>query len=177
LRDQVVAAIAGTGHAVDLLDLYAEDFDPVLSADEHRLHRVGPEEKPAVADQVRRLRLAEALVLVYPTWWGGQPAIVKGWFDRVWIEGVAYSLPPGAGRVKPLLTQVRQLWVVTTHGSSKWINAVQGEPGKRVVLRGMRAMCGLTTRTTWIACYGMDRANEQHRRRFIERVRAAVSRL
>ena len=177
VRDQVVAVLNGGGHQVDLLDLYAENFDPVFSADEHRLHRASPDEKPAVADQARRLRQAEALVLVYPTWWGGQPAILKGWIDRVWIEGVAYSFPAGAKRVKPLLTQVKALSVLTTHGSSKLVNAVQGEPGKRVALRGLRAMCGFTTRVRWIACYGMDRAGDRHRRRFIKRAQAAMSRL
>lgn len=177
LRDQVVADLNSGGHHVDLLDLYAENFDPVFSADEHRLHRAGPEEKPAVADQARRLGQAEALVLVYPTWWGGQPAILKGWIDRVWIEGVAYTFPAAARRVKPLLTQVKSLAVVTTHGSSKLVNAVQGEPGKRVALRGLRAICGLTTRVRWIACYGMDRADDRQRRRFIKRAQAAMSRL
>jgi NAD(P)H dehydrogenase (quinone) len=177
LRDQIVAALTGRGHQVDLLDLYAEDFNPVLSADEHGLHRAGPEQRTAVADQVQRLRQAEALVLLYPTWWGGQPAILKGWIDRVWIEGVAYSFPAGAGRVQPLLTQVKSLSVVTTHGSSKLVNALQGEPGKRVALRGLRAMCGLTTRVRWIACYGMDRADDRQRKRFVNRAQAAMMHL
>lgn len=177
LRDQVVAALTDGRHQVDLVDLYAEGFDPVLSPEEHRLHRAGPAEKPAVAEQVRRLRQAEALVLVYPTWWGGQPAILKGWIERVWIEGVAYSFPAGAGRVKPLLSQIRHLWVVTTHGSSKWVNALQGEPGKRVALRGLRAMCGIRTRVRWMAMYGMDGASDQARRRFIRRVQTALGRL
>jgi len=177
LRDQIVAVLTGIGHHVDLLDLYAEDFDPVLSADEHQLHRAGPEQKPGVADQAQRLRLAEALVLLYPTWWGGPPAILKGWIDRVWIEGVAYSFPALARRVKPFLTQVKSLSVVTTHGSSKLVNALQGEPGKRVALRGLRAMCGFNTRVSWIACYGMDRADDRQRNRFLKRTQAAMMRL
>lgn len=177
LRDQVVEVLNRRGHQVDLLDLYAENFDPVFSAEEHRLHRSGPDEKPAVADQARRLRGAEALVLIYPTWWGGQPAILKGWIDRVWIEGVAYTVPAAAKRVKPLLTQMRCLSVVTTHGSSKLVNALQGEPGKRVALRGLRAICGFTTPVHWVACYGMDRANDRQRHRFIKRAQAAMSRI
>jgi NAD(P)H dehydrogenase (quinone) len=177
LRDQIVAVLTDIGHHVDLLDLYAEDFDPVLSADEHQLHRAGPEQRSAVADHLQRLRQAESLVLLYPTWWGGQPAILKGWIDRVWIEGVAYSFPAGAGRVKPFLTQVKSLSVVTTHGSSKLVNALQGESGKRVALRGLRAMCGLTTRARWIACYGMDRADDRQRQRFVKRAQAAMRRL
>ncbi len=159
------------------MDLYAENFDPVYSAEEHRLQRSGPDEKPAVADQAQRLRNAEALVLVYPTWWGGQPAILKGWIDRVWIEGVAYAVPAGAKRLKPLLTQMRSISAVTTHGSSKLVNALGGEPGKRVALRGLRALCGLTTPVHWVACYGMDRASDRQRHRFIKRAQTAMSRI
>ena len=43
-----------------------------------------------------RLEKADFLIFVFPIWWGGVPAILKGWFDRVWIEGVAFTLPPGA---------------------------------------------------------------------------------
>ena len=60
--------------------------------------------------------------------------------------------------------------VVTTHGSSKWINAVEGEGGKRVVTRSLRAMCNRWTRTKWIALYDVDRATETERQRFLRRV-------
>lgn len=177
LRDRILATLLDGGHEVDLLDLYTEGFQPVLSAEEHLLHRSGPETKPAIADHTQRLRQAEALVFIYSTWWGGQPAILKGWIDRVWIEGVAYTLPHGASRVKPLLTSVRHLLVVTTHGSSKWINALQGEPGKRVILRGLRSLCHPLARTDWMARYNMDRATYEQRCRFADKVAAMMGRL
>lgn len=177
VRDRVVEALDEAGHQVDLLDLYAEGFAAALTAEELALHRHGPEAKPAIADHAGRLAAAEALVFVYPTWWGGQPAILKGWFDRVWVEGVAYTLPVGADRITPLLRSVRRLVVVTTHGSSKWVNALQGEPGKRVVLRGLRSLCRRTARTRWIALYDVDRSTPQQRTRFLDRVGSLVSRL
>jgi NAD(P)H dehydrogenase (quinone) len=177
LRDRVMAILVDGGHQVDLLDLYREDFQAVLSAEEHLLHHSAPETKPAIADHTRRLRQAEALVFIYPTWWGGQPAILKGWIDRVWIEGIAYTLPHGTSRVKPLLKDVRHLLVVTTHGSSKWINALQGEPGKRTMMRGLRSLCHPLIRARWIARYSMDRATYEQRRRFADKVGAKVGRL
>ena len=62
------------------------------------------------------LRWAQALVFVYPTWWSGQPAMLKGWIDRVWVAGVAWELPPGADMLKQLLTNVRRIVVVTNNG-------------------------------------------------------------
>ena len=177
VRDRVVGSLIAAGHEVDLMDLYAEGFDPRLPVEEHALHLSGLETKPAIAGHARRLSAAEALVLVYPTWWGSQPAILKGWFDRVWVEGVAYTLPEGEDRIKPLLRNVRRLVVVTTHGSPKWVNALQGEPGKRVVLRGLRSLCHPRARSRWIALYGIDRSDEEQRNRFLDRVASITARL
>ena len=177
LRDTVVEALEGAGHGVDLADLYAQDFDPVLSKDAHARHREGPETKPEIATLAAALRAAEALVFVYPTWWGGQPAMLKGWFDRVLVEGVAYTFPDGARRIQPLLRGVRRLVVVTTHGSGKWINTLQGEPGKRVILRGLRSLCHPLTRSRWISLYGMDTATDADRQAFLDRVTQRLARL
>src|SRR5690606_18306195 len=76
-KDRVLTGLAAAGHAVRVTDLYADGFRPELSREEWRAHRspgVAPEIEPYAAD----LRWAEALVLVYPTWWSGQPAMLKG---------------------------------------------------------------------------------------------------
>ncbi len=92
-------------------------------------------------------------------------------------RALLYAVPARAKRVKPLLTQMRSISVVTTHGSSKLANAVGGEPGKRVALRGLRALCGFRTPVQWVACYGMDQASDRQRHRFIKRANAAMSRI
>lgn len=177
LRDRVVSVLRGRGHDVDLLDLYAEGFEPELTAPDRVTHRDPPSTKPHLLDHACRLQRAEALVFVYPTWMGGQPAMLKGWFDRVWINGIAYALPEGAGRVRPLLRNVRHIVAVTTHGSSKLVNSVEGEPGKRVITRSLRVLCHRFTRTSWIALYGIDRATEADRAAFVARVERRLSRL
>ncbi len=119
-----------------------------------------PTSSPGVAPALQRyaddLRWCETLVLVYPTWWSGQPAMLKGWIDRVWANGVAWTLPAGSSRIRPLLCNVRRIVVVTTHGSSKLVNSLQGEGGKRVVTRALRSLCSRRCRTTWVAMYGVD---------------------
>jgi putative NADPH-quinone reductase len=176
VRDRAVAGLRSGGHDVDLLDLYAEGFDPCLTADEWRAHDVGIAAKPAeVHAHAARLRAAEALVLVYPTWWGGPPAILKGWLDRVWVEGIAYAHPAGSRRVRALLHDVRRLVVITTHGSPKWVNAIEGEPGKRLVLRQLRALCHPLARTRWLALYGVDRSGVAERQAFLDEVERAMA--
>jgi putative NADPH-quinone reductase len=168
-RDRVLAGLVAGGHDVRLTDLYADGFRPELSRGEWSSHR-----QPGVAPELERsaddLRWAEALVLVYPTWWSGQPAMLKGWIDRVFACGVAWERPVGARRPRPLLTDLRRIAVVTTHGSSKWVNALEGESGKRTAFRSMRAVCRPRVRTSWTAIYGLDRATADRRTAWLETV-------
>jgi NAD(P)H dehydrogenase (quinone) len=179
-RDRARAGLVRAGHDVDTLDLDAEHFDPCLSAEERASHRVGgprPTLTPDVRSHADRLRHADALVLVYPTWWGGQPAIMKGWLDRVWVNSVAYDDSPAGGRPRPRLRRIRHLVVITTHGSPKRVNAIEGEPGKRVVLRQLRACCHPLVRTRWLAIYGIDGSDEARRLAFLDRIDRAMVRL
>jgi putative NADPH-quinone reductase len=175
-RDRALAGLARSGHEVRLTDLYADGFDPVMSALERLTHR-DPGVPPGLERYAADLQWAEALVFVYPTWWSGQPAMLKGWMDRVWVAGVAWELPPDADMLRPLLTNVRRIVVVTTHGSSKLINALEGESGKRTLTRSLRLMCSKRTRTKWCAIYGLDTAGLEKRERFLARVERTLSRL
>jgi len=166
----VIDTLTRAGDEVRSTDLYAEGFDPVFSSAEHERHlEVGGH--PDVDRYVADLAWCERLVLVYPTWWSGQPAMLKGWIDRVWVRGPVWELPADGNRLQGRLRNVRRLVVVTTHGSPKWINVLQGEPGKRVVARTLRAVCHPLARTRWIAFYGVDRSTPAQREAFLARLR------
>lgn len=173
---RATAVLELAGHDVRSTDLYADGFEAAMSADERRTHHV-----PGVAPDLQRyaddLRWAEALVLVYPTWWSGFPAVLKGWVDRVWVAGVAWELPEGANRLRPRLSNIRRIVAVTSHGSSKLVNALEGETGKRTVTRSIRLMCSWRARTTWCAIYGIDTCEPSEREAFLERVERTMSKL
>ena len=117
LLERVLAGLAVHGHDVDLLDLYAEGFDPVLREDEwlDYLHDPGKTVRGAMASHVARIERAEGLVFVFPTWFFGLPAMLKGWFDRAWLPGVAFDIPDG-GVARSRLKRIRLLATVTTTG-------------------------------------------------------------
>jgi putative NADPH-quinone reductase len=173
-RDRAVIGLRNAGHDVRLTDLYADGFEPAMSAEERRSHK-----EPGVASELQRyaddLAWAEALVLVYPTWWSGQPAMLKGWIDRVWVAGVAWEMRDGDRSPRPKLRDLRRIVVVTTHGSSKLVNALEGEGGKRTVTRSIRAMCSRRARTTWCALYGIDTCTEDDRHAFLDRVESTLA--
>ncbi|HEX4983733.1 MAG TPA: NAD(P)H-dependent oxidoreductase [Ilumatobacteraceae bacterium] len=179
-RDRVLAALDGAGHIVRVTDLYADGFDPCFDEHDRRTH-LEPGTAPALQRHADDLRWCETLVLVYPTWWSGQPAMLKGWIDRVWANGVAWTMSSsgraGASRLRPLLRNVRRIVVVTTHGSSKLVNSLQGEGGKRVVTRALRSLCSRRCRTTWVAMYGVDRSTADDRRAFLDRVERRLAAL
>jgi NAD(P)H dehydrogenase (quinone) len=179
--ERTLAGLATGGHQVRLIDLYDEGFRPELSRDERAHHGIDHRQQPQlradIGQHIEHLQWAQAIVLVYPTWWSGQPAMLKGWFDRTLVNGVAWYLPEGANRIRPLLTNVRRLVVVTSHGSSKFINAVEGEGGKRVATRSIRVLCNVRCRTRWIALYGIDGASADARQAFLDRVEQRLARL
>jgi len=181
LCSEVVAELSSGGHEIRHHDLWAENFNPVFTPYE-RLNHVGDvaeklNELPELRQHIEDLQWCDALVLVYPTWWSGQPAILKGWFDRVLMNGVAWVLPEGAARIRPLLTNVKRLVVVTTHGSSKFVNALEGESGKRTVFRSVRLMLHRRVRCEWIAMYGVDNATLIQREKFSSHVHHRIHRL
>ena len=175
LRDTVVAALEAGGHTVDLCDLYQEDFDPTLSAQEWRDYENTSENTRAVSRHVERLRHAEGIIFVFPSWWYGMPAILKGYFDRVWLPGVAFEFGPQA--IRPLLMSIRMFGVVTTTGAPEWFTRIyMGNPSRKVLMRGLaRLVVAPRAERFWLALYGMENATDAKRTEFIEQVRKRVS--
>lgn len=171
VRDRVVRALAAQGHEVDELDLYAAGFDPVLKPAEWAAHIDGRADLSGIGREVERLRRADALVLVYPTWWFGMPAILKGWFDRIWAPGVAFDFPPTGGGLRPGLANIRHLAAITTYGSPWWVIALGlGNPGRTILMRGFAPLIARGAATLFLALYDMDHAALPRRERFLARV-------
>lgn len=177
IRDRAVDALQRAGHEVRVSDLYADEFEPAMSSEEVTGYLGPPEGKPAVARYCGNLQWCEAMVFVYPTWWSGQPAMLTGWLDRVLIRGVAWELPEGATRITGRLTNMRRLVAITTHGSSRLINLLEGETGRRVIGRALRVLCHRSARTTWLALYNIDRSTTADRQAFLDDVGRRLGRL
>jgi NAD(P)H dehydrogenase (quinone) len=94
LHIEVVTTLRSRGHEIDDCDLYAERFDPVLSEKERMQYHDIKLNRARIAPYAERLLAAEALILVYPVWNEGFPAILKGFFDRVFIPGVSFTVGP-----------------------------------------------------------------------------------
>lgn len=171
-----VDGLQEAGHHVDLIDLYAEGFDPRMSTAERRAYET---ETPILSAQIEHhaalVRRAQGLIFVYPTWWWGMPAIMKGWLERVLVPGVSFVLDPKTNKVKPGLGQLRHVVGISTYGSSRTLMRLFNDAGRRNVLRCVRVLAPpLRCRSTWLGLYSLDRATMAQREAFLTRVRSSM---
>jgi len=176
LHKDVVATLRDVGHAVDDCDLYAEGFNPVMSREERLGYHNEPSNQTPVKAYVERLRSAQALVLCFPVWTFGPPAMLKGFFDRVLMPGVAFDLSNPA-HVRPALTNIRFIAGITTYGRPRWMAWYMGDPPRRIITRYLPRLTGPGTRTQYLAHYHMNLATPQSLGRFRDRVLEAMRRL
>ena len=166
-----VAALERSGHDVDLIDLYADGFRSAMSLEERLAYDTAePVIDPQVADHVEQLRRAEILVFVYPTWWSGLPAMLKGWLERVMVPGVGFMFDARSGKVRPGLRHVRHLVGISTYGSPRSYVRLVNDNGRRILTRALRMSCGVGVRTRWIGIYAMDTATADDRANFLQRI-------
>ena len=117
------------------------------------------------------------LIFIYPTWWYGLPAILKGWLDRVLVPGLAFDMPKDNGPITPGLHHIERLAVFTTCGATWWLTRFIGSPGRRTLLRGVRLLCAKSCRTAFAAHYAMDSATPATRSAHLDRVGQTLDRL
>jgi NAD(P)H dehydrogenase (quinone) len=174
LHRTVLDRLTARGWEVDNCDLNAEGFNPVLSSEERRGYHETTTNTSPVQPYVDRLLKAEALVLVFPVWNFGFPAILKGFFDRVFLPGVSFRLEDGL--VKPNLTHIRKLAAVTTYGGTRTRAFLAGDPPRHVVKRAVWHVCR-PDRMRYLALYDMNRATDAQRAAFQTRVAGEMDRL
>ena len=169
---QVCSQLKEQGHQVDLLDLYQNGFEPCMSRAERLIYMEKDKNIETVEPYVNQLLWAEALVLVYPTWWMGSPAILKGWFDRVWLPHVVASFDSDS--ISGKLTNIKKIMVITTQGASKWRMGLVMNPPK-LMMRATLKVCTRCRKIPWLALYSMDNTTDTDRKQFLRTVSRKVA--
>ncbi len=108
----------------------------------------------------------EALVLINPIWWGGMPAPLLAWVQRV--LGPEIDGSPSRGRPSPL-SSIAHLIAVVTHGSSRLINRLEGEPARQLLRRSVLPLCAGQASFDWVSLYKLDRRPRHELEEFIRR--------
>ena len=175
IRAQALAGLKDAGHTVDLCDLYAEKFDPVMWADERSAYHDLSKNQSRVSDYVRRLRETDALIMQFPVWSFGPPAMLKGWMDRLLMPGVAFDLS-NPNMAVPLLQNLKRIAGITTYGRPWWNALFVGNPPKKYVTRYMPRFTDGKAKVDYYPLYHMNVATDAQRKAFMAKVRAAMAR-
>jgi NAD(P)H dehydrogenase (quinone) len=173
IRKRTLAALADAGHEVDLLDLYAEKFDPVLSEDARRHYHDTTRNQIGLEDYIKRLTSADALILQFPTWCFGLPAMLKGFFDRMIMPGVAFDLSDPA-HVQPMLRNIKRIIGIVTYGRPRYMAWWMSDPPRKIVKRYVRWFTAGQARADYYALYHLNVATDAQRAAFMDRVEGAM---
>jgi NAD(P)H dehydrogenase (quinone) len=181
IKTEALASLKDAGHEVDLCDLYAENFAPILTADMRRDYHNTSLNQIGLEAHIQRLQRAEALVVQFPTWCFGMPAMLKGYLDRMILPGVAFDLSNPAD-VKPMLGHIKAIHGIVTYGRPRWVALYMGDPPRKAITRYLpwftgSGLWGRRAKVRFHALYHMNIATMAQRADFIARVRDAMSKL
>jgi len=178
VRDVVLAKLADAGAEVRLRDLYAEGFQPVLTAGEHEGYLDTPKNREPVERDCRDLEWCDTLIFVYPTWWYGLPAMLKGWLDRVFLPDLAFLMPDAKDKtIRRGLDHITRMGVFTTCGASFWLTTLVGAPGRRTLMTGVGLLLKPGARKVFAAHYLMDSSTPDSRAAHLRKVAERMDRL
>lgn len=175
--ERVQTTLEQAGAELRVIDLYASEFDPRLTLRELETYVDTPQNRAPIEEHCDALEWCDALIFIYPTWWYGLPAMLKGWLDRVMLPGLAFHMPDEGENIKPALTQITQLAAFTTCGASWWLTRLIGAPGKRTLLRGLKLLCAPRCKTIFAAHYLMDSAKPDSLNAHLGRVERKVKQM
>jgi NAD(P)H dehydrogenase (quinone) len=160
------------GDTIELLDLYTDRFDPVLSLDDWKNYEAASGE--SIQRYVDQIQTAQGLIWVFPTWNYGLPAVLKGYVDRVWKPNVAFRLSADRDVMFNLFPHMRFFLAITTFGAGWLPNTLIGNPCKRTLASGLRRHFSRRTRFNWLALYNVDRAQAHRVDRFMKRIQSTI---
>ena len=97
VKEAFVKGLKDGGHSFEISDLYAQNFNPIMSEEEYLregFYRAGMPISDDILNEQAKVNRADAIAFIYPDFWTASPAMLEGWFQRVWTFGFAYGDNP-----------------------------------------------------------------------------------
>jgi len=171
LAENTITHLKKQGYQVTVKDLYSENFSPVLSKPERLSYYQEQFNDDQVSADIKQLKQVESLVLIFPTWWFSFPAILKGWFDRVWAPGHAYEHASNFGPIKQCLSNLKEMKVVTTLGAPWWVDVfVLRQPVKKVLKFALLGACARNCKFKMLSLYNSEDLNKVKIDQFVNKI-------
>ncbi|MCH1960598.1 NAD(P)H-dependent oxidoreductase [Romboutsia hominis] len=126
----------------EIIDLYKDNFNPVMTEKEEQLYNEGKTDDELVKKYQQSIRNSDEIILVFPVWFNNVPAILKGFFDKVFIKNFAFSEEDN--KTKGLLTNIKSGMVITTSESNtSYLKDKLNNPIETVIIKGTLEVCGM----------------------------------
>ena len=176
ITSHILLSLKAAGHTVKHIDLYSSGFSPLLTARERETYYDGPYDGNAVSGEIHDLQTTDSLILVFPTWWFGFPAALKGWFDRVWAPGIAYDHADNFGPIRHRLGQLKNVLAVTTLGSPWYVDMLLlRRPIRRVLKTAIVGTCAPKAKFRMLSLYNSEKLALERIERFLKRIDSALA--
>ncbi len=158
------------GHVpYEVLDLIKDDFNPVMKADDLKGYSKGQWADPKVGQYQKKMENATNLVIITPIWWGTIPAVLKGFFDKVFVDHWAYETTR-FGLFHGKIKNIRQAVVISTMNAPKIAyNWFLGNPLKHSLIRVTLKFCGIK-RVKWFELYRVVPVGQKKREKWLEKI-------
>ncbi|MEC1456620.1 NAD(P)H-dependent oxidoreductase [Bacillus haynesii] len=171
ILNQVIKALEDGKHSYDVIDLYKDRFDPILLFDEKK-RRSDMKHDPETAEYRRIVKNADHLIFIYPLWWGGMPAMMKGFIDRVFAAGEAYTYQ---GKLPKGLLKARTASVYYTADAPSWYLRFWRRDADWVTVKDvMLKFCGVR-RVRRLLFAGVKDSSEEKRTQWLDRVYRSIA--
>lgn len=168
VKDSFVRGLEEAGHNYQISDLYAEKFNPVMTEDEYLregfYHLEAPVAEDVIAEQ-EKINASDVIVFIYPDFWTASPAMLEGWFQRVWTYGFAYGDHP------TMKVLEKAIFLITMGGSlTDEVRRSQLEAMKTVMvgdrIRNRAKACEVIAFDQMTRGYGNDKNRDERIERF-----------
>jgi len=175
LANKTINHLKNKGYKVTVKDLYGESFNPVLNKFERESYYQAQFDDTQMKSDIAQLKQTESLVLIFPTWWFGFPAILKGWFDRVWAPGHAYEHASDFGPIKQCLSNLKEMKVITTLGSPWWVDTfILRKPVKKVLKIALLGACATNCKFKMLSLYKSEQLSKDKVDKFVAKIESKL---
>ena len=168
ILDTITNKLDAQSEAYQVIDLNKDNFDPVMQEQDLALFSKGESADELVKKYQAMLLDTHKLIFIFPIWWLGVPAILKGFIDKVMLKNFSYKATSTG--LKGLLTHIERTYVISTSESPNWyLKLLSGNPVKRTFIRNILRVNGLK-KITWINSDHTTSGTNERRKKFLKKI-------
>lgn len=166
ILSEITDKLEQTNQIYTVLDLYKDNFNPVLSEEELSLYSQGKYIDPLVESYQSTLKKSNKVIFIFPVWWGTAPAILRGFLDKVFLVNFSHTYKNGW---TPLLNINKTVIITTSQSPSEMFTSSIGN----CFIKENLEVVGFKN-TTWINCDNISFATDEYRSDFIQNLKNII---